>query len=102
MSRDPIAIIGIGCRFPGGVSDPRTFWELLRNGTDAITEVPENRFSVDEFFDSTPGVPGKSYSRWGGFVEGVELFEPECFGISPREAPHIDPQQRLLIRHNLM
>ena len=92
----PIAIIGIGCRFPGA-SGPEAFWTLLRNGVDAVPEVPKDRFDIDELYDSRPASPGKVVSRYGGFLEGVDLFDPSFFGISPREAARMDPQQRLLL-----
>ncbi len=95
--REPIAIIGIGCRFPGDANDPASFWKLLSGGVDAITEIPEDRWSIAHNYHPVPGVPGKTYSRWGGFIKGIDQFEPECFGISPREAAYIDPQQRLLL-----
>jgi amino acid adenylation domain-containing protein len=94
--REPIAIIGMSCRFPGA-ENPRAFWRLLRNGVDAITEVPQDRWDVEAFYDPSPGTPGKMNTRWGGFVKGVDLFDPQFFGISPREAAHMDPQQRLLL-----
>ena len=93
---EPIAIIGIGCRFPGS-SGPREFWQSIRDGVDAITEVPADRFNLDEVYDSDPTVPGKISTRWGGFVEQVDQFDPQFFGISPREAARMDPQQRLLL-----
>jgi acyl transferase domain-containing protein/acyl carrier protein len=93
---DPIAIIGIGCRFPGA-RNPEAFWRLLREGVDAITEVPADRWNVDAFYDPTPGVPGKMTTRWGGFLEQIDQFDPQFFGISPREAMRMDPQQRLLL-----
>jgi amino acid adenylation domain-containing protein len=96
-SRKPIAIVGIGCRFPGGVSSPAQFWNLLCDGLDAITEVPPDRFDLDQFFDPDPAVPGKTYSRWGGFVDRIDAFDADFFGIAPREACRIDPQQRLLL-----
>ena len=96
-AREPIAIVGIGCRFPGGVSNPEDFWALLESGTDAITEVPDDRWNARSFFDSDPSKPGKTYSRWGGFVEGIDRFDPHFFGISAREAARMDPQQRLLL-----
>ena len=89
---EPIAIIGIGCRFPGGVKNPEEFWDLLKNGKDAITRIPEDRWSIAEFYHPEPGIPGMSCSQWGGFLEDIDKFEPECFGISPREAINIDPQ----------
>jgi amino acid adenylation domain-containing protein/thioester reductase-like protein len=93
---EPIAIIGLSCRFPQA-SSPQAFWELLRNGVDAITEVPPDRWNVDEFHSFDPATPGKVTSRWGGFLDGVDLFDPHFFGISPREAARMDPQQRLLL-----
>src|SRR5579883_244657 len=94
---EPIAIIGIGCRFPGGASDPAAFWTLLERGGDAVTEVPADRWERRAFFDPDPSKPGKTYSRWGGFVADIDRFDPRCFGISPREAARMDPQQRLLL-----
>ena len=93
---EPIAIIGIGCRFPGA-KDPESFWQLLHNGVDAITEVPKERWDIDAFYDPEPGTPGKMSTRWGGFLEQVDQFEPSFFGISPREVERMDPQQRLVL-----
>ena len=93
---EPIAIIGIGCRFPGA-NDPAAFWQLLRDGVDAIREVPADRFDQHAFYDPDPAVPGKMNTRWGGFLEQVDQFDPNFFGISPREALRMDPQQRLLL-----
>jgi myxalamid-type polyketide synthase MxaC len=95
--REPIAILGFGCRFPGGADSPESYWRLLRDGVDAVTEVPPERWDVDAWYDPDPDAPGKMYSRWGAFLPGVELFDPELFGISPREAAGMDPQQRLLL-----
>lgn len=95
--KEPIAIVGIGCRFPGGANTPQKFWQLLCRGVDAITKIPEDRWNVDKFYHPDPTVPGATYSCWGGFIENIDKFEPECFGISPREALFIDPQQRLLL-----
>ena len=92
-----VAIIGIGCRLPGGAVTPDDFWRLLCAGVDAITEVPPDRFDVEAVFDPEPGTAGKLYARWGGFIEDVDRFDAEFFGISPREAARIDPQQRLLL-----
>src|ERR1700735_1959565 len=94
---DPIAIIGIGCRLPGA-SNPEDFWNLLRNGVDAITEVPAERWDVDAVFDPDPTVPGKMSTRWGGFIEqSAAEFDAQFFAIPPREAERMDPQQRLAL-----
>ena len=95
--KEPIAIIGIGCRFPGGANSPEAFWNLLRDGINAITEVPENRWNLDNFYDPEVAKPGKIRTRWGGFVDKIDEFDAEFFGISPREASCMDPQQRLLL-----
>lgn len=95
---DPIAIIGIGCRFPGNASDPQKFWKLLCEGTDAIGEVPEERWDSRRFFDPDVNAIGKMYVKQGGFLnEKWEDFDAEFFHISPREAIHLDPQQRLVM-----
>jgi acyl transferase domain-containing protein/acyl-CoA synthetase (AMP-forming)/AMP-acid ligase II/acyl carrier protein len=91
-----IAVIGMGCRFPGANS-PDAFWQLLMNQIDAISEVPANRWDIDTFYDATPGVPGKMSTRWGGFLEDVAGFDADFFKISAREAASMDPQQRLLL-----
>jgi acyl transferase domain-containing protein/NADPH:quinone reductase-like Zn-dependent oxidoreductase/SAM-dependent methyltransferase/acyl carrier protein len=96
-NKDRIAIIGVGCRFPGGINDAEAFWKLLEEGRDAVCEVPADRWNVERFYDGETGLAGKSIAKRGGFVEGLEQFDPQFFGISPREAPHIDPQQRLLL-----
>ena len=96
-SADPIAVIGIGCRFPGGVNDPDSFWRLLIEGRDAIVEVPPDRWDIDALFDPDPDSTGKMNTRWGGFLDGIDQFDPEFFGISPREATGMDPQQRVLL-----
>ncbi|OKH26445.1 type I polyketide synthase [Chroogloeocystis siderophila] len=93
---EPIAIIGIGCRLPGA-KNPESFWHLLRYGVDAITEVPKERWDVDKFYNPQPATPGKMNTRWGGFLEQVDRFDPSFFGISPREAERMDPQQRLVL-----
>ncbi|MGW4820645.1 SDR family NAD(P)-dependent oxidoreductase [Streptomyces sp. NPDC004227] len=93
---EPIAVIGIGCRFPGGVDSPDSFWRLLSEGHDAITEVPSDRWSTEEFSDDDPAAPGRTNSRWGGFLDGVDRFDAGFFSISQQEAARMDPQQRLL------
>jgi hypothetical protein len=83
--REPIAIVGMGCRFPGADS-PAEFWRLLHEGVDAISEVPPERWDLDSVYDPEPGKPGKISSRFGGFLKDVDQFDPAFFGISPREA----------------
>jgi acyl transferase domain-containing protein/NADPH:quinone reductase-like Zn-dependent oxidoreductase/NAD(P)-dependent dehydrogenase (short-subunit alcohol dehydrogenase family)/acyl carrier protein len=98
LDREPIAIVGMGCRFPGGASSPQAFWQLLSNGIDAVCEVPADRWDWRRFYDPDPDKPGKTYVKQGGFLrEQVAEFDPLFFGISPREAAAIDPQQRLLM-----
>jgi acyl transferase domain-containing protein len=96
-NRAPIAIIGVGCRFPGGVRNPGTYWELLSQGRDAITEVPSWRWDINALYDPDPSAEGRVATRWGGFLESPELFDPPFFGIAPVEARGMDPQQRLLL-----
>ncbi|MGY4710702.1 SDR family NAD(P)-dependent oxidoreductase [Mycolicibacterium sp. CBM1] len=93
---EPIAIIAVACRFPGS-PDPDAYWHVLADGVDAIREIPEDRFDVDEYYDPDQQMPGKIYSRSGGYLDSVDTFDPEFFGISPREAVWIDPQQRLML-----
>src|SRR5690606_33039049 len=88
---EPIAIIGMGCRFPGGANSPEAFWQLLYNGIDTVTEVPAERWDVDAYYDPDPDAPGKSYTRWGAFLKDIDQFDPQFFGISPREAASMDP-----------
>jgi acyl transferase domain-containing protein len=92
-----IAIIGLGCRFPGGANSPEAFWDLLRNGVDAITEIPVERWNSRFFYHPDASKAGKTYARWGGFIEHIDHFDARFFGISPREATRMDPQQRLLL-----
>ncbi|MEM9568641.1 MAG: type I polyketide synthase, partial [Cyanobacteria bacterium P01_E01_bin.34] len=93
---EPIAIIGVGCRF-AQASSPEAFWQLLETGVDAVREVPAERWDVDAYYDADPDAPGKTYTRYGSFVDCVDRFDPAFFGISPREAATMDPQQRLLL-----
>ncbi|GAB4152097.1 MAG: hypothetical protein Fur0021_16560 [Candidatus Promineifilaceae bacterium] len=92
---EPIAIVGIGCRFPSA-NGPQAFWELLRNGVDAISETPSGRWSAS-FYDEDPAAPGKMNTRWGGFLAQIDRFDAAFFKISPVEAVQMDPQQRLLL-----
>ena len=94
---EPIAIIGIGCRFPGGIDNPEAFWRILHDGVDTITEVPKNRWDIDSYYDPDPDTTGKIYTRDGGFLTEVDTFDSQFFNISPREATSLDPQQRLLL-----
>jgi acyl transferase domain-containing protein/acyl carrier protein len=95
--REPIAIIGMSCRFPGGADDPARFWSLLSDGRDAIREVPRDRWDIDAYFDPDPAAPGRMSVRSGGFLDRVDGFDAGFFGITPREALTMDPQQRLLL-----
>ncbi|MFN6462917.1 MAG: SDR family NAD(P)-dependent oxidoreductase [Nostoc sp. DedVER02] len=97
VSTEDIAIIGMGCRFPGGANNPQQFWEILQKGIDAITEIPSQRWNLDNYFDSEPETPGKMYTRHGGFIADIDQFDAQFFGISPREAISLDPQQRILL-----
>ena len=92
----PIAIVGIGCRVPGA-DGPAEFWRLLTEGTDAISEIPANRWDGNAFYDPDTSVPGRMNTRWGGFLSDVEGFDAEFFGVSAREAARMDPQQRLAL-----
>ncbi|MEP7272108.1 MAG: beta-ketoacyl synthase N-terminal-like domain-containing protein, partial [Acidobacteriota bacterium] len=94
---EPIAIIGIGCRFPGGVNSPESYWRLLIEGEDAIREIPQDRWDVEKFYDADRDRAGKMYTRHGGFLDEVDRFDAAFFGISPREAEELDPQHRLLL-----
>ncbi|NER45916.1 MAG: amino acid adenylation domain-containing protein, partial [Symploca sp. SIO1A3] len=94
---EPIAIIGMSCRFPGQASDPEAFWELLQGGTSARIEIPRERWDIETYYDPNPETPGKILTRFGHFVESVDQFDPGFFKISPREAVAIDPQHRLLL-----
>jgi acyl transferase domain-containing protein len=93
---EPVAIIGMACRMPGA-PDLAAFWELLRAGRDATGPIPADRFDGDEYYDPDPAAPGRSRTRRGAFLDGVDRFDPGFFSISPREAARMDPQQRLFL-----
>ncbi|MFI5528203.1 type I polyketide synthase [Kitasatospora sp. NPDC051853] len=93
-TREPVAIVGLGCRLPGGTDSPDALWELMTHRVDAVTEVPASRWDVDGFHDPDPATPGRMTARHGGFIDRVDEFDPYFFGISPREAARMDPQQR--------
>lgn len=93
----PIAVIGMACRLPGGIDSPEQLWEALLRGDDLVTEIPPDRWDADEYYDPEPGVPGRSVSRWGAFIDDVAGFDPEFFGINEREATAMDPQHRILL-----
>ncbi len=94
---EPIAIVGIGCRFPGDANNADAYWELLINGVDAISEVPESRWNLRSHYNEDKTKLGKTYTRCGGFLKDIDQFDAEFFGISPREAACMDPQQRILL-----
>lgn len=94
---EPIAIIGMGCSFPGGASDPERFWQILQRGINTREEIPQERWNVEAYYDPDPDAPGKMLTRYGHFVGAVDQFDPGFFGISPREATAMDPQHRLLL-----
>jgi natural product biosynthesis luciferase-like monooxygenase protein len=93
---ESIAIVGVGCRFPGA-STPESFWELLTNGVDAIREVPAERWNVEAFYASERGMSGKTVSRWGGFLDRVDYFDPEFFEMAESDVGRIDPHQKLVL-----
>ncbi|MBJ7416767.1 MAG: acyltransferase domain-containing protein, partial [Niveispirillum sp.] len=95
-AQEPIAIVGLGCRLPGAET-PAAFWDLLRDGRDLITEIPKDRFDLSSVYDPEPGRSGKTYSRHGSFLSGIDRFDAAFFGITAREAEAMDPQQRLTL-----
>ena len=95
---EPIAIVGMGCRFPGGVNSPDDLWQMLSDEREAVSEFPTDRgWNLDVLFGPDPDAPGATYVRGGSFVDNIGDFDAPFFGISPREAQAMDPQQRLLL-----
>ncbi|WP_194868995.1 type I polyketide synthase [Myxococcus sp. AB025B] len=94
---EPIAVVGMSCRLPGGVRSPEDYWRLLADGVNAVREVPASRWALDDWYDADPEVPGKTYSRHGGFIDDIDAFDASFFGISGAEARSMDPQQRMLL-----
>ena len=97
LTSEPIAIVGIGCRLPGGSNTPEEYWRLLEEGRDATRDMPDGRWDLEEFYNPDPDAPGTAYTRRGGFLSNVDEFDANFFGISPKEAAQMDPQQRLLL-----
>ena len=95
--REPIAIVGMACRYPGDADNPAAFWQMLCEGRDGIQEITPDRWSLRAIHDPEPGKSGKTYSRHAGLINRMDQFDPHFFGISPREAQAMDPQQRLLL-----
>lgn len=96
-AREPIAVVGMGCRYPGGIRTPDEFWELLKSGRDILRDIPSERWDVDAHYDPEITVPGKMYVRHGYYLDDIDQFDPQFFGLSPREAESLDPQQRLVM-----
>ncbi len=102
LAAEPIAVVGVGCRFPGGegqpdIESPEAFWDFLLAAREAVTEVPASRWNLEDYYDARPGTPGKMHCRHGSFLAAPDQFDPARFGISPKEARAIDPQHRLLL-----
>jgi acyl transferase domain-containing protein len=96
-AREPIAVVGMACRFPGGASSGAELWPLLRDGVDAVRRVPPERWDADAYYDPDPAVTGRTHAPFGAFLDGIDLFDASFFRISPIEASYMDPQQRLLM-----
>ncbi len=93
----PIAITGLACRYPGGANNPESFWKLMLDRKDAITEIPPDRWNIDKFYHPDQAHMARTHSKWGGFIDGIDKFDPQFFGMTEREAHYIDPQHRLLL-----
>ncbi|MCP4152751.1 MAG: amino acid adenylation domain-containing protein, partial [bacterium] len=94
---ESVAVIGMACRYPGGANTPEKFWKMLADGTDAVTEIPSDRWDADQYYDADADAPGKMYTRYGAFLEEPNHFDASFFEISPKEVEVTDPQQRLLL-----
>ncbi|KUI98276.1 type I polyketide synthase [Vibrio sp. MEBiC08052] len=97
QTSEPIAVVGMSCRFPGGVNSPESYWQLLCHGIDAIEEIPASRWDIEQYYHADPEASGKMYCRHGGFLADIDQFDADFFGITPREAANMDPQQRLML-----
>jgi len=97
MESEPIAILGMSCRFPGSATDLSGFWDLLVQGKNAVTKIPADRWALEDYFDASPGKPGKSISPYGGFLREPDHFDASFFGIAPKEVKSMDPQHRFLL-----
>src|SRR5258708_2978275 len=87
---EPVAVVGMGCRFPGDANGPESYWKILRDGIDALVEVPSDRWDMRTFYDPEPGKTGKTNVKYGGFIKDIDKFDAHFFGISPREAARMD------------
>ena len=94
---EPVAIVGLGCRFPGGVESPESFWRLISEGGDAVAEVPAERWSADAYYDPDSSRPGRMNTRWGSWLPRLDEFDTAFFGLAPRETARMDPQQRVVL-----
>jgi acyl transferase domain-containing protein len=94
---EPVAIVSMACRFPRNADTPEAFWKSLIERTDEVSQIPDDRWDLDAFYDDDPERPGRMYARHGVFLDQLDQMDPEFFGISPREATWVDPQQRLLM-----
>src|SRR6476620_1806821 len=98
QAKDKIAIVGISCRFPGGANSIDEYWNLLVNGEDGVSDVPENRWELEKYYDEDKTAPGKMYSKKAGFLNiNIDEFDARFFNISPKEATALDPQQRMVL-----
>src|SRR5262245_35712450 len=94
--REPIAVVGLSCRFPGA-ADASAFWHNLTSGVDSVGPIPDSRWNQERYYDPDPAAAGKMYARTAGLLDSIDRFDPVLFGISPREAAAMDPQQRLML-----